>query len=152
MAINQPGYISKCHFKGKSDRNLSRRCHLQFHFHIPVNIPRIFQILEVEITGPHWRSFCRSSVCLWSDRDVITRRGTWGAWGECLCSQRVYQLQTLAGFPVWNCSSNSWVPQEARNKEQDKNAQKHLIPRRSDHGEHRDFDRTVLFIREKKSL
>lgn len=64
----------------------------------------------------------------------------------------VYQLQTLAGFPVWDCPSNSWVPQEAWNKKQEKNAQKHLIPRQSDHGEHRDFDHTVLFIREKKSL
>lgn len=64
MAINQPGNISKCNFKGQIwQESLLKVPPAPFHFHILVNIPRIFQILVVEIAGPNWRCFCRSSQC-----------------------------------------------------------------------------------------
>lgn len=49
-----------------------------------------------------------------------------------------YQRQTLTGSPVWDCPSNSCVPQEALHKKQLKNAQRHFICHQSTLGEQRE--------------
>lgn len=56
---------------------------------------------------------------------------------ESVCAgEGFYQRQTLTGIPVWDCPSNSCVPQEALHKKQLNNAQRHFICRQSTHGEH----------------
>lgn len=59
---------------------------------------------------------------------------------ESVCAgEGFYQRRTLTGIPVWDCPSNSCVPQEALHKKQLKNAQRHFICRQSTHGEHREL-------------
>ncbi|KAG7498582.1 hypothetical protein JOB18_014287 [Solea senegalensis] len=57
---------------------------------------------------------------------------------ESVCAgEGFYQRRTLTGSPVWDCPSNSCVPQEALHKKQLKNAQRHFICRQSTLGEQR---------------
>jgi len=56
---------------------------------------------------------------------------------ESVCAgEGFYQRQTLTGSPVWDCPSNSCVPQEALHKKQLKNAQRHFICHQSSCREH----------------
>ncbi|KAF0021682.1 hypothetical protein F2P81_026065 [Scophthalmus maximus] len=56
-----------------------------------------------------------------------------------------YQRRTLTGSPVWDCPSNSCIPQEALHKKQVKNAQRHVICRQSTLGEHLESARESFF-------
>lgn len=61
---------------------------------------------------------------------------------ESVCAvEGFYQRETLTGIPVWDCPSNSCVPQEALDKKQLKNAQRHSTFRQSVHGEHLEINR-----------
>lgn len=56
---------------------------------------------------------------------------------ESVCAgEGFYQRLTLTGIPVWDCTSNSCVPQEAVHKKQPKNARGHFTCRQSAHCEH----------------
>ncbi|CDQ57544.1 unnamed protein product [Oncorhynchus mykiss] len=67
---------------------------------------------------------------------------------ESVCAvEGFYQRETLTGIPVWDCPSNSCVPQEALHKKQLKNAQRHSIFRQSVHGEHLEISRSFVLIK-----
>lgn len=64
------------------------------------------------------------------------RQAVWAGWRVFVHERGFYQRQTLTGIPVWDCPSNSCVPQEALHKKQVKYAQRHFICRQSTQREH----------------
>lgn len=79
MAINQPGYITKSNFKGQIRlESLLKGPPAPFHFPYSGKYSKY-------CSWNHRAKLQIIIVCLWSDRDVIAHRGTWGARGECLC-------------------------------------------------------------------
>ncbi|KAK5879253.1 hypothetical protein CesoFtcFv8_024575 [Champsocephalus esox] len=67
---------------------------------------------------------------------------------ESVCAgEGFYQRQTLTGSPVWDCPSNSCVPQEVLHKKQLKNARRHFSSVRWTHREHRDSSRKEFYLK-----
>lgn len=67
---------------------------------------------------------------------------------ESVCAgEGFYQRQTLTGIPVWDCPSNSCVPQEALHKKQLKNARRHFICRQSTHREHLESTARLFYLK-----
>ena len=82
----------------------------------------------------------KMSAAQWGQKNA-SKSDSWSGLSrmESVCAgEGFYQRQTLTGSPVWDCPSNSCVPQEALHKKQLKNARRHFICRRPTHGEQLD--------------
>lgn len=118
-------------------------------------IPAFSSALQTQQEAMRWEGWrhllppFKISAPQWGEKMVQNqiREAVSAGWRVFVQAKGFYQRQTLTGIPVWDCPSNSCVPQEALHKKQLKNAQRHFICRLSTHGEHLELTARFFYLK-----